>query len=81
MNTVFNFVPPSFKLNFFLFKLKEMGGNQVMKGLSKILGHSEEVDNEDLAEHKYSAPTNTSLAFLVTVVQTLIKLSHDEQNY
>ena len=41
-----------------------MGGKQVMKGLSKILDHSEEVDNEDSAEHKYSAPTNTSLAFL-----------------
>ena len=42
-----NFLLPSFELFFFFFpvKLKEMPGRRVMKGLSKIHSHSEEVDN------------------------------------
>ena len=47
-------------LNCFFFlvlvKLKEMVGKRVMKWLCKVHGHSEEVDNVDLAKPKYSAP-------------------------
>jgi len=47
---------------FFLVKLKEMAGKPVMKGLSKICGHSEDVGNVYIAKHKYSAETNARLA-------------------
>ena len=33
-----------------------MVGKRVMKWLYKVHGHSEEVDNVDLAKPKYSAP-------------------------